>query len=83
VKEEQAVLSLPFSFNVFPARKDRHEHERTNETPSKKTRDEHPSHPSIMPGTSRVPVSLRNLNLSTYKSAAARRNPTLVFNFEL
>ena len=34
-----------------------------------------------MPGTSRVPVSLRNL--SSVKKAAARRNPTIFFNLEL
>ncbi|KAF8544900.1 pyridoxal phosphate-dependent transferase [Trichophaea hybrida] len=34
-----------------------------------------------MPGTSRVPVSLRNL--SSYKNAAVRRNPVLAFNFDL
>ncbi|KAA8910493.1 pyridoxal phosphate-dependent transferase [Sphaerosporella brunnea] len=34
-----------------------------------------------MPGSSRVPVSLRNL--SSYKDAAVRRNPTLVLNFEI
>lgn len=34
-----------------------------------------------MPGTSRVPVSLRNL--SSVKEAAVRRNPTVIFNIEL
>lgn len=31
--------------------------------------------------TSRVPVSLQNL--SSYKNAAARRNPILTFNIDL